>query len=59
MYSDKDVAIQDVENSKIWGVLTFPCNYSANFKERAMFGINAEMDAVLGSRLNFQIDVSS
>jgi len=49
----------DVRASKLWGLMSFPENFTGHLKERLLFGVYTDQGNLNGSRITFRLDMSS
>ncbi|ODM94472.1 ABC transporter G family member 20 [Orchesella cincta] len=59
IYESEADAIESVKQTKDWGYMVFPENYTIHMRERAIFGIHAEASVIYGSRIKFRLDQSN
>jgi len=58
-FENQESALTAIKETAVWGVVTFPDNYTQSLKDRMLFGSTAELDSVFGSRIGLKIDTSS
>jgi hypothetical protein len=58
-YNDETSALQDIKKGNLWAYISIPANYSYFVVERATSELYASDETFDGSRITFEMDMSS
>lgn len=58
-YDDRDKALYDVRENKVWGLLSFPHNFTRSLAHKVTEGVDADNEYLAQSFIETWVDLSS